>query len=113
MNPDDVLAKIPMKQRYTTRYMMPLITLRSFLMARRCTSGRSKVRSIVIPLLDAFIEQKKMLVLLNEFSNTKDYTYHHSIAVGIMASAIVDRWDFQQGRLYNLTCRCTSRLWNG
>lgn len=58
----------------------------------------AKIRSIILPLLEAFTKQHKMLSLLNELSNSKDYLYHHSIAVGILASAISKEMGFPVGQ---------------
>jgi len=105
VNPDDVLAKIPLKQGdIQTRYSDAVNNYKKEFIGWRAgvRPDVAKVRSIVIPLLDAFVEQKKMLALLNEFSNTKDYTYHHSIAVGIMASAISRQMGFPTGQTLQL-----------
>ncbi len=105
VNPDDVLAKIPMKQAdLQTRYSDAVHNYKKEFLGWRAgvRPDIAKVRSIVIPLLEAFIEQKKMLTLLNEFSNTKDYTYHHSIGVGILASAISRQIGFPKGQTLQL-----------
>lgn len=44
------------------------------------------------------MEQKEVLKVLNNFSNTKDYIYHHSIAVGLLASAISEQMGFPKGQ---------------
>ena len=48
----------------------------------------AKVRALIIPLLEAFTAQSSMLTLLSDLSDPKEYLYHHSIAVGILASSI-------------------------
>lgn len=58
----------------------------------------AKVRSIILPVIEVFSTEKKMLTLLSDFSNSKDYLYHHSIAVGILASAISKEMGFQIGQ---------------
>jgi HD-GYP domain-containing protein (c-di-GMP phosphodiesterase class II) len=105
VNPDDVLAKIPMKQAdLQTRYSDAVHNYKKEFLGWRAgvRPDIAKVRSIVIPLLEAFNEQKKMLTLLNIFSNTKDYTYHHSIGVGILASAISKQIGFPKGQTLQL-----------
>ncbi|NYF25531.1 HD-GYP domain-containing protein [Sporosarcina sp. JAI121] len=62
----------------------------------------AKVRSIVIPLLETFNEQKKMITILNDLSTPKDYIYHHSIAVGVLASAISMQIGFPRGQILQL-----------
>lgn len=62
----------------------------------------AKVRSITLPLLELFTANKKMLALLSNYSNSKDYLYHHSIAVGILAAAISEKMGFQRGQTLQL-----------
>ncbi|CAM3198903.1 HD-GYP domain-containing protein [Filibacter tadaridae] len=62
----------------------------------------AKVRSMTMPLVESFIEQKKLLPLLNEFSNSIDYMYHHSIAVGVLAAAISKQMGFPKGQTLQL-----------
>lgn len=105
VNPDDVLARIPMKQAdLQTRYSDAVHNYKKEFLGWRAgvRPDIAKIRSIVIPLLEAFIEQKKMLTLLNDFSNTQNYTYHHSISVGILASAISKQIGFPQGQTLQL-----------
>ena len=104
VDPDDVLAKIPMKKiDLKTEYNEAVQKYK-----REFTRWRAgirpdiaKVRSIYSSIR-TFIEQKKMLTLLNDLSNSKDYIYHHSIAVGILASAISKQMGFPKGQTYNL-----------
>ncbi|MCG7345775.1 HD-GYP domain-containing protein [Sporosarcina sp. ACRSL] len=56
-----------------------------------------KVRSFTIPLLEKFMKQKKMLLLLNDFSKPEQYIYHHSVAVGILAAAICKQMGYDKG----------------
>ena len=56
-----------------------------------------KVRAFIIPLLEKFMKQKKMLTMLNDFSNPEEYIYHHSIAVGILAAAISHQMGYDKG----------------
>ena len=62
----------------------------------------AKVRSMVIPLLERWGEQKNKLAALNELSNPDDYMYHHSIAVGLLASAIGAQVGFPKGEILQL-----------
>lgn len=61
-----------------------------------------RVRSIVLPILEIFSKKKEMLTLLDDYSNSKDYLYHHSIAVGILASAISKEMGFPVGQTLQL-----------
>ena len=57
----------------------------------------SKVRLIVMPLLETYMEHEKMLVLLNEYSNRKEYLYHHAISVGVLSTAIAKQLGYSKG----------------
>ena len=56
-----------------------------------------KVRALINPLVKNFMKQKKMLLMLNDFSNPDEYIYHHSIAVGILAAAISHQMGYDKG----------------
>ncbi len=71
---------------------------------REFTSWRSgvkvdiaKVRLLIMPLLETYMEHKKMLVLLNEYSNRKEYIYHHAVSVGMLATALAGELGFPKG----------------
>ena len=60
------------------------------------------VRSIVIPLLERYREHKNLINLLGDYSDTENYKYHHSISVGIIASAICKQMGFPSGQAIQL-----------
>ena len=62
----------------------------------------AKVRSLAMPIIELFIERKKSLTVLNEFSVMKDYMFHHSIAVGILAAAISKKMELPKGQTLQL-----------
>lgn len=62
----------------------------------------AKVRSIMLPVIETFSAEKKLLTLLNEFSNARDYLYHHSVAVGILAAAISKEMGFSVGQVLQM-----------
>ena len=62
----------------------------------------AKVRAVIIPLVETFLTQKRLLTILSDLSDSKDYTYHHSIAVGILASAISKQMGFPRGQTLQL-----------
>ncbi|MEK5040614.1 HD-GYP domain-containing protein [Sporosarcina sp. FSL K6-3457] len=105
VDPDDILSKIPMKQAdLQTNYSEAVQNYKKEFMGWRAgiRPDIAKVRSIVIPLLEIFIEQKRMLTILNDMSDPKEYMYHHSIAVGILASAICGQMGFPKGQVLQL-----------
>jgi HD-GYP domain-containing protein (c-di-GMP phosphodiesterase class II) len=105
VDPDDILAKIPMKQvDLQTQYSKAVQNYKKEFNGWRAgiRPDVAKIRSIAIPILETFIEQKKMLTILNDLSDPKDYLYHHSIAVGILASAICGQMGFPKGQTLQL-----------
>ena len=57
-----------------------------------------KLRAFIIPLLEVFGNKSKMLTSLTDYSNPEDYQYHHSIAVGLLASSISKEMGFPVGQ---------------
>ncbi|MDN4608886.1 HD-GYP domain-containing protein [Sporosarcina highlanderae] len=62
----------------------------------------AKIRSFIIPLLEKFIAQKRMLTFLNDFSTPEEYIYHHPIAVGILSAAIGQQMGYEKGDIIQL-----------
>lgn len=105
IDPDDILTKIPMKlEDLQMQYNESVQNYKKEFIGWRAGQRPdvAKVRSIVISLLETFIDQKKMLTILNDLSDPKDYLYHHSIAVGILASAICGQMGFPKGQVLQL-----------
>ena len=105
VDPDDILAKIPMKQHdLQVQYSEVVQNYKKEFVGWRAGQRPdvAKVRTITIPLLETYIEQKRMLSILNDLSDSKDYLYHHSIAVGILASAICGQMGFPKGQVLQL-----------
>jgi HD-GYP domain-containing protein (c-di-GMP phosphodiesterase class II) len=105
VDPDEILEKMPMKQAdLQTQYFEAVQKYKKEFLGWHAgiRPDIAKVRSIVIPLLETFGERKKMLATLHELSNTKDYIYHHSIAVGLLASAIGEQVGFPKGETLQL-----------
>ncbi|WP_438314016.1 HD-GYP domain-containing protein [Sporosarcina sp. FA9] len=101
IDPDDILSKIPMNQIDTvTLYRDAVQKYKKEFSSWQAgiKPDVAKVRAIIIPLVDAFIGQKKLLPILNDLSNLKEYMYHHSIAVGILSSAISNQMELPLGQ---------------
>lgn len=62
----------------------------------------AKVRLIIMPLLETFMDHKDMLVVLNEFSDRKDYLYHHSVSVGILTAVLANELGYPKGTTLQL-----------
>lgn len=105
VDPDEVLASIKIqKETIEDRYNQAVLKYKKEFFSWKA-GGKldiAKVRTIIIPLLELFSNEKKMLTLLNDFSNAKDYFAHHAIAVGILASAIGKKMGFPVGQTLQL-----------
>ncbi|WP_040285282.1 HD-GYP domain-containing protein [Sporosarcina koreensis] len=71
---------------------------------REFTSWRSgmkldiaKVRLLIMPLLETYMEHRKLLVILNEYSNRKEYMYHHAVSVGMLTAALASELEYPKG----------------
>jgi len=62
----------------------------------------AKIRSIIIPLLEVFIDQDNLLSILGELSEDRNYKYHHAIAVGLIASTISKKMGFPSGEILQI-----------
>ena len=103
IDPDDVLATIPtVKIDLKTKYNETVQQYKKEFAKWKAGTGRTLQRSgHFMPLFEAFIEQKRVITDLNDFSDSKDYIYHHSIAVGILASAISVQMGYPKGQYFN------------
>lgn len=105
VDPDEILAKTSMRQTdLQTQYSETVHKYKKEFLGWRAgiRPDIAKVRSMVIPLLERWSEQKKRLATLNELSTPADYMYHHSIAVGLLASAIGSQVGFPKGEILQL-----------
>lgn len=57
----------------------------------------TKVRGIILPLIDKVQEERSILFKLNSLSNTKDYLYHHCIATGLISAIITQKLGYERG----------------
>lgn len=57
----------------------------------------TKVRGMIIPLIEKVLEDRSYIFDLNAYSNPKDYLYHHCIATGIIASVMAKKLGFERG----------------
>lgn len=110
LNPDEVLSHIKIEHQdirglyndAVTSYLKEFASWRAGL-----KPDIAKIRTIIIPLLEVFLKQKKMLTLLHDLSNPKDYLAHHAIGVGIIAAAISKRLDFPAGQTLQIGLAAT------
>ncbi|MEK4626671.1 MAG: HD-GYP domain-containing protein [Solibacillus sp.] len=57
----------------------------------------TKVRGMIIPLIEKVLEDRSYIFDLNSYSNPKDYLYHHCIATGLIASIVAKKMGFERG----------------
>ncbi|MDV6378834.1 HD-GYP domain-containing protein [Sporosarcina sp. GW1-11] len=60
------------------------------------------VRSIALPLIQAFLENKEYVRRLNDFSTIQHYQAHHSISVGILAALISEQMGYPKGQVLQI-----------
>ena len=57
----------------------------------------AKARAIILPLIDSVLEDRTIIFDLNDYSNPKDYLYHHCIATGIIAAVLAQKLNYSRG----------------
>ena len=57
----------------------------------------TKVRGVIIPLIENVLEDRTYLFDLNSYSNPKDYIYHHCIATGLIAGVLSQKLGYERG----------------
>lgn len=62
----------------------------------------SNIRNIILPLVDDVLENRELIVELNNFSNPKDYLYHHCIATGLISAAISQKLGYDRGTVLQM-----------
>lgn len=56
-----------------------------------------KIRGIILPLVEEILNDRTKLFDLNQYSNPIDYTYHHSIATGLISAVIAQKLGYDKG----------------
>lgn len=57
----------------------------------------TKVRSMILPLIEAVLEKRSYIFDLNSYSNVKDYIYHHIVATGLISGVLAQKLGFDRG----------------
>lgn len=105
VNPDQVLKNIYLQKKDLEKEYMEAVQLykKEFISWRGgIKPDITKIRTIILPLVERFNSEKKMLTLLNDWSDSKDYQYHHAIAVGILAAAISEQLSLPKGQMLQM-----------
>ncbi len=62
----------------------------------------AKMRELTLPLLKLVDQDKSYLYLLNQYSNKKDYHFHHAIAVSILSGMLGKKLGLPTGQINQL-----------
>ncbi|MFC4321681.1 HD-GYP domain-containing protein [Litchfieldia salsa] len=57
----------------------------------------SKVRSLIVPLVDKSFEEPNQIMQLHRWSTRSDYFYHHSVSVSLIAALLGKKLQYEQG----------------
>lgn len=57
----------------------------------------TKVRGMMLPLIEGVLEDRSYIFDLNSYSNPRDYLYHHSIATGLISGIITQKLGYERG----------------
>ncbi|OIK05394.1 HD-GYP domain, c-di-GMP phosphodiesterase class II (or its inactivated variant) [Bacillus sp. OV322] len=63
----------------------------------------AKVRSIIIPLFEKFLENPQELVSLHHYCSKEDYLYHHAISMGIICGFIAKKMNYELADIMQIT----------
>ncbi|MGE7923769.1 HD-GYP domain-containing protein [Viridibacillus arvi] len=56
-----------------------------------------KIRTIILPLIDYVLRDRALIFSLNELSDSKNYIYHHSVALSLISAAIAHKMGLSKG----------------
>ncbi|SOC39428.1 HD-GYP domain-containing protein [Ureibacillus acetophenoni] len=56
-----------------------------------------KIRGIILPLVEEILSDRTRLFDLNQYSNPIEYTYHHSIATGLISAVLAQKLGYDKG----------------
>lgn len=62
----------------------------------------TKIREIILPLVDEVINDRSILFKLNNYSAPKDYLYHHCIATGLISAIIAHKLGYERGYILQI-----------
>ncbi len=62
----------------------------------------TKIRAYILPLIDNVLEKRERIFILNEFSTSKDYIYHHSVAISLICAVIAQKMGYSKGDILQI-----------
>lgn len=57
----------------------------------------AKARTIILPLVEMVLDDRTIIFDLNEYSNPKEYLYHHCVATGLISAVIAQKLGYDRG----------------
>lgn len=57
----------------------------------------SKIRGMMLPIIELALNDKTIILNLNEYSTAKDYLYHHCIATGLITAVLAQKLGYDRG----------------
>jgi len=57
----------------------------------------TKVRTNILPLIHDVLENREKIFILNEFSDSKNYIHHHSVAISLICAVIAQKMGYSKG----------------
>ncbi|WP_085522422.1 HD-GYP domain-containing protein [Tuberibacillus sp. Marseille-P3662] len=61
-----------------------------------------EIRQLIIPILQDFLNNKKTLLLLNQYASKEDYIYHHCVTVGLLSGFIADKLGYSCDQIHSI-----------
>lgn len=62
----------------------------------------TKIRGFILPLVEPILSNRSILFNLNNYSNPKDYLYHHCIATGLISALITHKLGYEKGFVFQM-----------
>ncbi|MFX3674316.1 MAG: HD-GYP domain-containing protein [Paenisporosarcina sp.] len=62
----------------------------------------TKVRNMIVPLVEYVLVDKQIVAKLNDFSQVHDYIYHHAIAIGIITGSLAQKLGYEKGQIIQI-----------
>ncbi|MGX9132817.1 HD-GYP domain-containing protein [Rummeliibacillus sp. JY-2-4R] len=62
----------------------------------------TKIRATIIPLINDILKNREIIFTLNELSNSKDYIYHHSVALSLICAVIAQKMGYSKGDILQI-----------
>lgn len=61
-----------------------------------------KVRNIILPLIEEMINDRTKIFTLNDYADSKEYIYQHSVSMALIAAVIANKMNYNKGDILQL-----------